>query len=302
MSNLMQQLEIGLKNSGFSLTIGSVNHLNDLRQDLEKPFKAGLIGKTFFQERLSDFIFTPDEYNGKLNSIIVTAAPQTQQETIFWIQGKAHHFFIPPTYSNQSDNEIEKIILDTIEPYGFSITPAIIPLKIAAVRLGLARYGRNNITYCEGMGSYFRLKAFLSDYPVYEDHWHEFELIQQCENCNACLQSCPTGAIRSERILLQSDKCLTYHNERPGEFPSWIEKSWHNCLIGCLKCQTVCPMNNKIDIRPNKAVEFSEEETMEFLNAVDEQNLPGSVVTKLKELSLFEDWPLLARNLRVMLR
>ncbi len=293
---IIKQLETNLKGKGFSVTTCHIKHLEDLKRDLEAPFKRGLIAQNFFQERLSYFKLSLLDYREGLKSIIITAAPQRQQETVFWFQGKEHHYPIPPTYSIQTDKIVEKIIVNTINPYGFNIFPAFIPLKIAAVRTGLAKYGRNNITYCNGMGSYFRIKAFLSDLPVDEDHWHEFELMPQCENCDACFQSCPTGAIRTERILLQSDRCLTFLNERPGEFPIWVEKSWHNSLIGCMRCQTVCPMNKKINIHPDKAVEFIEEETRAFLNVVNERELSGSVIDKLEELSLFEDWLLLARS------
>lgn len=298
---IIKEIEISLENQGFSIAAGSIEHLDDLKQDLEGPYNKGLIGQNFFQERLSNFKLSPHDYQEGLTSIIITAAPHLQQETIFWFQGKEHYYTIPPTYSIQTDKIVEKIIVDIINPYGFFVIPAFIPEKIAAVRTGLAKYGRNNITYCNGIGSYFRLKAFLTDLPVNEDHWHEFELMPQCGNCTACLQSCPTGAIMSERILLQSDRCLTYYNERIDDFPPWIDKSWHNSLIGCMQCQNVCPMNNKIDIRPDQAVEFIEEETEAFLNAVHENDLPDSVNIKLKGLSLLEDWPLLVRNLKVML-
>jgi epoxyqueuosine reductase len=38
-------------------------------------------------------------------------------------------------------------------------------LKRLAVRSGLARYGRNNVTYVEGMGSFLELSASLTDMP-----------------------------------------------------------------------------------------------------------------------------------------
>jgi len=300
-SAIIKQLETNLKDRGFPAKTCSIERLNDLKKDLEAPLKKGLIGKDFFQERLSFFKLSPDDYRAGLKSIIITAAPQPPQETVFYYQGRGHRYPVPPTYSDQTDKIVEKHIIDTINRHNFSIFPALIPVKIAAVRAGLAKYGRNNITYCNGTGSYFRLKAFLSDLPVNEDLWHEFEVMPQCKRCEACLRSCPTGAIRADRILLQSDRCLTYLNERPGEFPKWVEKSWHNSLIGCMHCQTVCPMNKKINIHPDTTVEFREEETRKLLDARDERALPDSVMIKLNKLSLGEDWQLVARNLQVML-
>jgi epoxyqueuosine reductase len=298
---IINQLEEKLNDQGFSITTCPIERLYDLKQDLEAPLKNGLISNNFFQECLSNFKLSPHDYREGLKSIMVTAAPQLPQVTIFQYQGKEHRCPVPPTYTNQTDKIIEKIVVDTIGPDNFSLSPALIPVKIAAVRTGLAKYGRNNITYCNGMGSYFRLKAFLTDLPVVENQWHDFELMPQCKNCQACLRSCPTGAIKAERILLQSDRCLTYFNEKIDKFPAWIEKSWHNSLIGCMDCQIVCPVNKTLGIPQDNKVEFSEEETEKLINARAERDLPDSVLTKLHGLSLGEDWQLVARNLRVLL-
>jgi epoxyqueuosine reductase len=300
-SMIISQLEANLKDQGFSITTCPIERLHDLKHDLEKPLKNGLIGNDFFQERLSNFKLSPHDYREGLKSIIVTAAPQLPQVTIFWYHGKKHRYPVPPTYTNQTDKIIEKIIIDAIGSYNFGIYPVLIPVKIAAVRTGLAKYGRNNITYCNGMGSYFRLKAFITDLPADKNPWHEFELMPQCKSCKACLRSCPTGAIRADRMLLQSDRCLTYFNEKIEEFPIWVEKSWHNSLVGCMDCQIVCPVNKKFNIHQDSKVEFCEEETEKLINARDEQDLPDSVLARLHGLSLGEDWQIVARNLKVML-
>jgi epoxyqueuosine reductase len=300
-SVIISHLEANLKDKGFSMATCPIERLYDLKQDLEAPLKNGLISTDFFRECLSRFKLSPHDYREGLKSIIVTAAPQPPQLTTFRHQGKEQRYPVPPTYTDRTDKIIEKIMVDTIGPYNFNLTPALIPVKIAAVRTGLAKYGRNNITYCNGMGSYFRLKAFMTDLPVAGNRWHEFELVPPCKNCQACLRSCPTGAIKADPILLQSDRCLTYFNENIKEFPTWVKKSWHNSLIGCMRCQIVCPLNHGLNTHTDSAVKFSEEETEKLLSARDEQALPDSVLTKLRGLSLDEDWQIVARNLRVML-
>jgi epoxyqueuosine reductase len=300
-SALIKQLKKELDRRGFPVTICSIGRLDDLRRDLETPLKNGLIGNEFFRERLSFFKLSPQDYREGLKSIIVAAAPQSQQQAVFWYRGQPHRYPVPPTYSDRTDKIIEKIITDTIGPPGFSLFPALIPKKIAAVRTGLAKYGRNNITYCRGMGSYFRLAAYLTDLPGDDNPWHEFELMPPCAGCEACLRSCPTGAIRADRISLQADRCLTYLNEKIEEFPVWVQKKWHHCLIGCLRCQIVCPVNKKFLLRPDNTVEFPEEETIKLLHAGDEKDLPESTMAGLHGLSLGEDWQVVARNLKTLL-
>jgi epoxyqueuosine reductase len=300
-ANLNQQLEANLRNRGFPIAIGAIEHLEDLKQELERHLHHGLISQGIFQECFSHFKFSYTGNGKKLVSIIITAAAQPQQGVIFRFKGEEYHYLVPPTYSGKTDEIVKNIIIKTISPHGFSLFPAVIPLKLAAVRMGLSKYGRNNITYCENMGSYYRLQAFLSDFPVFRDYWREPELMSRCESCTACLKSCPTGAINRERMLLRIERCLTYHNERPGDFPAWIEKSWHNCLVGCMFCQTVCPENKKIAIQPGADIDFSEEETGALLEAGKRNDLPRSVKVKLAELDLLEDWQMISRNLGVLL-
>ena len=188
-----------------------------------------------------------------------------------------------------------------LEPEGYRIWPAVLPLKLLSVRSGLARYGRNNITYIEAMGSFYRLKAFLSDLPPVKDSWLEPQSLRQCRTCNACVKKCPTGAILPERFLIHAERCLTFHNERESAFPAWIEPSWHNSLIGCMVCQSVCPVNKDIISWSTESETFTQQETESLLRATSRKQLPPSAAKKLKRLYLLEDWELVPRNLRVLL-
>ena len=114
-----------------------------------------------------------------------------------------------------------------------------------AVRSGLAAYGRNNVTYVTGLGSFHRLSAFYSDMPCDGDEWHELRLLDRCVKCRLCHRLCPTGAIARDRFLLHAERCIVFHNEKPWTvpFPAWLDPAWHNCLVGCLLCQAKCPEN-----------------------------------------------------------
>ena len=107
----------------------------------------------------------------------------------------------------------------------------------------------------------------FSDLPCDGDPWREPKALERCESCVACLRNCPTGAITRDRFLLRAERCLTYHNEAAGDFPGWIDPSWHHCLIGCLRCQTACP--------ENKAVLEWFEDRAEFSGAGDRSLSPA---------------------------
>jgi epoxyqueuosine reductase len=175
-----------------------------------------------------------------------------------------------------------------------------LPLKLLAVRSGLGRYGRNNICYVSGMGSFLQLVAIYSDVPCEEDGWQEVMMMNNCEGRELCRRACPTGAIPSDRFLLRAERCLTYYNEKSGTipFPSWMDSSWYNCIVGCIHCQRVCPQNKKFIGWIGKEEEFSEEETALILEGTQREKLSATTIKKLENLDLVDYLDSLPRNLR----
>jgi epoxyqueuosine reductase len=177
-----------------------------------------------------------------------------------------------------------------------------LPIKPLAVHSGLAEYGRNNITYVEGMGSFHHLFAFYSDLPCEQDEWHEMKMLKRCENCRACIIKCPTGAIGEDRFLLHAERCLSFFNEKPANvpFPAWIDPSWHNSIYGCMICQRYCPEDKKFKDWVETRAEFSQEETALLLSD-SSGALPAAIMEKLDQLELVESLDVLPRNLGVLL-
>ena len=128
-------------------------------------------------------------------------------------------------------------------------------------------------------------------------------MMAACENCSACRRNCPSGAISAERFLLYAERCITYHNEHPSDvpFPAWLDPSWHNCLLGCMYCQNVCPQNRDFWSWVEEGAEFSEKETGLFLQGVPLEQLPAATAEKLEWLELTEYADVLPRNLRALL-
>jgi epoxyqueuosine reductase len=174
-------------------------------------------------------------------------------------------------------------------------------LKLLAVRSGLAEYGRNNIGYIPGRGSFFRLMAFFTDLQCSEYTWRLPVMMERCLNCKACLVACPLGTIDEHRFLLHAERCLSFHNEHAGDFVKNIDRSFHHCLFGCLKCQIVCPENKKTIKWMEERERFSDYETFVILNGIPLEKIPNSTKKKLSKLGLIDDYPLLARNLSVLL-
>jgi epoxyqueuosine reductase len=128
--------------------------------------------------------------------------------------------------------------------------------------------------------------------------------MKRCDECSLCRQACPTGAISTDRFLLRAERCITYHNEKKGDihFPSWMDPSWHNSVIGCSRCQAVCPQNRECIKRFGVQEEFSEEETAMLLKGVSSERLSEKTLDKLDRVGLTEELGILPRNLRVFFK
>ncbi len=197
-------------------------------------------------------------------------------------------------------NPPENLLRRAPNPGKYRVAQVLLPKKLLAVRSGLGFYGRNNLCYVEGMGSFHQLAAFYTEVPCSESRWQESRLMERCKDCWACLRNCPTGAISTDRFLLHAEHCITFYNERSGNFPGWIEPRWHNCLVGCLHCQSVCPENKDFLDWIDEKGEFSEEETTLLLQAKKSPRFPSSLLIKLMQLELVDYADFLPRNLRVL--
>jgi epoxyqueuosine reductase len=175
-------------------------------------------------------------------------------------------------------------------------------LKLLAVCSGMATYGKNNIAYVEGLGSFVRLKAFLSDMPADRSDGFKPQVMKECDRCKACLNECPTKAIVPDRFLIHAERCITFLNEGNEEFPEWVDPAWHNSLIGCMKCQLVCPVNKLLIKWVEEGEDFNETETELILNGAPLDRIPPATAHKLNRGYMVEYMDVLPRNLRALLK
>ena len=290
-----------LEKKGHSARIVPIKRLSSLRQKVTDWREKNLLHKDLFEEYLTEFVFDLPSYLLKAKSIIVVASPQPNRRVSFILNKKAVPVLIPYQYSHETDAEVAKILDDFALSQNFRFVKAALPLKTLAVCSGLAEYGKNNIAYVKGMGSYFRLSVFYSDLPVDADIWLEPRMMERCRRCQFCLKNCPTRAIRSERFLLHAERCITFHNERKQDFPVWLRPSWHNCLVGCLLCQQYCPENKANRDRVENGGIFSEKETSLIMKQEPVEKLPGATAKKLEQLGLLMYYEILPKNLMALL-
>ena len=303
MESLVKTITAELEKHGYKMALVPIDHLADLQQDILGRHEQGCFDEDFYQTRLTFYDFRPPESLPTARSILVFAAPSPQNRVSFSQPGKTIRLTIPPTYVGYSlvPKQIESILAEQLTPHGYHTVRVKLPLKSLAVHSGLCEYGRNNITYAPGIGSFLQLAAFFTDLPSPDDPWREPVMLERCQDCKACINNCPTKAIQTDRFLLHAERCLVYFNERPAEFPfpDWVAGGWHTSLIGCMTCQKVCPENKPFLEQFAIEVAFSEAETSLLLQGVPPDQVPPETAQKLERIDMLSDLPLIPRNLGV---
>jgi epoxyqueuosine reductase len=290
-----------IEKKGFKGKIVSIEHVTELETEIMTRYQKGLLDSDLYDTYLASFDFTCQQKLKDARSLIIVTVPQPQIKVTFFRDDSPYPVVIPPTYYSAIDNDVADLLKTVLEPQGYQLQKVRLPEKLLAVHSGLARYGKNNITYVKGMGTSHRPVMFISDYPCEEDSWGKATVLEHCENCSACLKACPTNAIVSDRFQLYAERCLTFHNESAKAFPQWLSPSWHNCLVGCMICQKVCPANKDVVKWIEAGATFDNAETDLILKGVSKEGLPEETLEKLKKLDMIRYYDVLGRNLKAVI-
>jgi epoxyqueuosine reductase len=282
-----------------------VSRLAELRDDLARVDRTGQVSDNeIFRGYLAGFAFSPPEDFPGARSVIVLAVRDDPLEIVFQHRGVRHVVPVPPGYSylRTPQGAVEEAVRrDVLGDPEARIEPVKLPVKLLAARCGLARYGRNNITFVDGMGSYHALRGFYTDRSFPAGEWHPARLLRQCKGCDVCIRRCPTGCIAQDRFVIDVGRCVTLYNERSEPIPDWVDPAAHNALVGCLRCQAPCPVNLEHAGRTERLAEIDEEETAMLLEGGKDARLKASVEEKLARFGLVGDLAHLGRNLRLVL-
>ncbi|MCG8513047.1 MAG: hypothetical protein MI740_02805 [Halanaerobiales bacterium] len=292
-----------LHNQNYQVRITSIDHLVDLETEILSRKKEGRINELLYHQELKQF-FSFAERLSEAKSLIIIAIPHPMTVVRFYYKENLHATVVPPTYlSRRDESKLTTTLTTMLNSAGYStiIANNKLPLKLLAVKSGMGKYGRNNICYIPGMGSFHRLVAFFSDLPVAEDYWQQAQMLEKCESCLACLKNCPTGCIQKDQFMIKAEQCLTFVNESSDPFPEWVDSSWHNALIGCMQCQLICPENKSYLSKVDPGLNFSKEETTNILNNAHFEQIPLETKEKIRALEMAEFYQIFRRNLSVLI-
>jgi len=295
------QVDALMHEGGYRYKTLSVTHLAEAESELQSLYGQGALEESLFRERLAPVRYEPARFMEGAETVIIVAIPQPIVLVGFTRNGQECKAVIPPTYDFSTDGIIEDGLNKILQSWGYRVRIISAPWKYLAVRSGLAEYGKNNIAYIPGRGSFHRLVAFVTDWPCEQDHWGTAQMMERCKRCRACIVFCPTKAIDEQRFVIHAERCITFHNELTRDMPDFIDPSWHHCLLGCMRCQDCCPENKETKKISELRERFGEEETALILYSTPLAELPVTTRQKLEHLSLAEDYALIPRNLGLLL-
>jgi epoxyqueuosine reductase len=111
--------------------------------------------------------------------------------------------------------------------------------KAWAARAGLGWQGKHSNIITKEFGSWVFLGEIITNLQLDCDSPME----DFCGTCTACIDACPTDAIR-EPYIVDSNRCISYLTiEHRGEIAESLGEKFDRWIYGCDICQDVCPWN-----------------------------------------------------------
>lgn len=168
-----------------------------------------------------------------------------------------------------------------------------------AERAGLGWIGRNHQLIIPKAGSMFFLGELFLDIELEYDH----PVKSRCGTCHACIDACPTGALRRDEMFCSS-RCLSYQTiENRGEIPPDISACMGDMMYGCDRCQNACPWNRFA--APNNTPQLQPKNELLGMTRTDWKNLTieqyrklfkGSAVKRAKYEGLIRNIKCIIKN------
>ena len=178
---------------------------------------------------------------------------------------------LPYAYENRAKAEFETYM----KTNGIGILHGYVPVRLAAAKAGIGKFGRNNFIYDSECGSYIWIDAWFVDAEleydaarndaaehdavgddaaendaVGDDAANEDAAIEDnrflsecCSGCLKCVKACPTKAL-SGGMSMDRGLCVTHLTcNAKDALDAETRERMGTWLYGCDACQDACPVN-----------------------------------------------------------
>lgn len=189
-----------------------------------------------------------------------------------------------------------------LEEQGMKVYGDGVTARWAAVKAGLGHFRKNNFIYTE-FGSYVWIDTWMVDANMEYDK-ESVKTLNACpENCNKCIEACPTKALSGD-LTMDRGACIAQLSFNSTDLPSEeIRKEMGTWIYGCDVCQDVCPINkNKWSEEEEfpRLEEISGVLSLEQILAMDEDTLINFLQPRFSYISEDRIWLWKCNALRAM--
>jgi len=179
--------------------------------------------------------------------------------------------------------QLAEKIQEKIGKFGYRVFTDSAPVMEVelATKAGLGWRGKHTLLLNRDGGSMFFLGEILIDVPLPIDA----PISNHCGQCRACIDICPTQAIRAP-YQLDARRCISYLTiEHQGSIPVELRPLIGNRIYGCDDCQLACPWN--------KFAQPAQVDDFEVRNGLDSANMVSLFQwTEVEFLSRMEGSPI----------
>lgn len=179
--------------------------------------------------------------------------------------------------------QLAEKIQEKIGKFGYRVFTDSAPVMEVelATKAGLGWRGKHTLLLNRDGGSMFFLGEILVDVPLPIDA----PISNHCGQCRACIDICPTQAIRAP-YQLDARRCISYLTiEHQGSIPVELRPLIGNRIYGCDDCQLACPWN--------KFAQPAQVDDFEVRNGLDSANMVSLFQwTEVEFLSRMEGSPI----------
>jgi epoxyqueuosine reductase len=224
-------------------------------------------GEALFFERLSQ----PRETLPDARAIIILGVGAYDKNAVYKNTRKQLRGKTARTYSCYPVvRQIAEQVSHFIEESGYKAVPGQdVPLKFVADRIGLGAYGKNGLLLTKQCGSYIGLRSVITDMPIAPDRFEK--MMPPCDDCQACLQACPTGALYAP-YKVNPRLCINPLTRKQEYIQPELRSKMQNWICGCDICQEVCPVNRKLavrDVDPRSGFDSLHHDSHKYLDNIE---------------------------------
>ena len=156
-----------LARAGWTARVVAAERMDDLESRVAGILASGELPGPAAEHLGEEVAFALPAELPQARSVVVAATPRPLTRATLSIGDEQREVVVPPHYAGYHTvpDALAEALTAALAPTGHTAARFEPPLKTLAACAGLARYGRNNIAYVPGLGSYLMLAACVTDAP-----------------------------------------------------------------------------------------------------------------------------------------